>query len=236
MKPALLIASSALVFGLGCGESGSPVAVSLTGRVSEYLSDQQAEGPPVPGVLVCQFSSNNCDLTDEDGHYELRVLMNEELEISYVKEGFGPVLVARRSGTEDFTGDALLATNASLSSLADALQTPYPPQGTGFLTMTAYEGPVGNGQPLAGVTYALSGSGGRSFYLDDSGVPDTSLTETQEPGTGGFIELAPRRVELRAGGTAVNCVSEASWTAAGVNTFRLPIRSGFWTQSKMSCE
>lgn len=102
--------------------------------------------------------------------------------------------------------------------------------------MTTYRGPISDGVTIAGVSYSLTGSNGRSFYLDASGTPDTSLTETQAPGTGGFVEVAPTTVNLQVSGPVTNCTSEESWHAAATNAFRLPVRTGFWTQSNVSCE
>ena len=221
---------------VGCGESTGTSSVTLSGRVTEHVPGSTALGPAIAGVEICQFASNNCALTDENGDYALRVLKNQELEMSHVKQGFGSVLVARRSGMDDFVGDAVLATDAVLSDLASQLDTPYPQVGNGSLSITTYRGLISDDMTIAGVSYSLTGSNGRSFYLDDALVPDTSLTETQAPGTGGFIEVAPVTVNVQLSGPAVNCASEESWLAAATNTFRLPIRIGFSTQSRVSCE
>lgn len=220
---------------LGCDQASGTSNVGLSGRITEYIPGSLEEGPPIDDVEVCQFNSNNCSFTDTDGEYEMRVLMNRELAISYVKDGFGPVLVARRSGTEDFVGDAVMATDATMTSFAEALDTPYPPAGTGFVSVTTYRGAVSDDMPIAEVSYALIGSDGRSYYLDDAGAPDTSLSETQVPGAGGFVEVAPVNVTLAVSGAA-NCTSEESWTAAGTNAFGVPIRNGFWTQTTVSCD
>lgn len=221
---------------VGCGESTGTSSVTLSGRVTEHVPGSSALGPAITGVEVCQFASNNCALTDENGDYALRVLKGRELEISYVKEGFGSVIVARQSGIDDFVGDAVLATDAILSGYASGLDTPYPQVGSGSLSMTTYRGPPFDDMTIAGVSYSLTGSNGRSFYLDDAWVPSTSLTATQAPGAGGFIEVAPVTVNVQLSGAVVNCASEESWLAAATNTFRLPIRSGFSTQSRVSCE
>ena len=220
----------------GCGESSGSTSVTLSGRATELLTASSAVGPPIAGVEVCQFASNNCALTNENGDYELRVLRNRELEMSYVKEGFGSVLVARQSGVDDLIGDVILATDAALMQLASELDTPYPQIGSGSLSMTVYRGPISDDVTIPGVRFALTGSNGRSFYLDDAWVPRTSLTETQSLGRGGYVELAPVTVSVQLYGAAVNCGSEESWLAAGANTFRLPVRVGFWTQSRVSCE
>jgi hypothetical protein len=219
-----------------CANGFGWASVTLSGKVTEYVADSQAEGPPIAGVEVCQLASNNCALSDENGNYELPLLMNREVALSHLKDGFGPVLVARFSGMEDLVGNVVMATDAVLGEFASELDTPYPLVDTGALMVTTYRGPSADGNRIAGVSYALLGSNGRSYYLDDSGVPQTSLTQTQTPGAGGFVELAPVTVTLQLSGAAVNCTSEESWPAAASNAFRLPIRAGFITQSTINCE
>ena len=216
----------ALVLLAGCDEDGGSTAVTLSGAVTEFIVDSTAEGPPVPEVEVCQFGSFNCATTDENGQYALRVLKNREIELSYLKDGYGSVIVAQRSGVVDFVGNAVLATDEVLEAFAESLMTVYPPIATGFITAVTYRGPTADGDLLDGVSYALEGSQGVSFYLDDAGLPDTSLVQTSPLGAGGFIEVSPRNVDLRVMGAA-NCTSEPSWSAAATNTFRLPVRAGF---------
>jgi hypothetical protein len=233
----LLSAAIALALGAvtGCVEGSDSTSVTLSGHVTQYMPGSPEAGASIEGVAVCQFRSNNCTLTDENGAYELPLLMNREVLISHAKEGYGPVLVARRSGVQDLDGDAVMATDAMMAEFADAIGTPYPPLASGFVSMTAYRGSVPAGTPIAGASFALTGSDGLGYYLDDFGDPDTSLTETQSPGAGGFVDVAPVNVNLQVAG-AVNCVSEESWVAAGTNAFKLPVRTGFWTQSNISCE
>jgi hypothetical protein len=233
----LLSAAIALALGAvtGCVEGSGSTSVMLSGHVTQYMPGSPEAGAPIDGVAVCQFRSNNCALTDENGEYELPLLMNREVLISHAKEGYGPVLVARRSGVQDLNGDAVMATDAVMAEFADAIGTPYPPLNSGFVSMTAYRGSVSDDTRLAGASFALSGSDGLSYYLNDAGAPDTTLTETQAHGTGGFVEVAPVDVSLQVFGAA-NCTSDESWVAAGTNAFKLPIRAGFWTQSRVSCE
>lgn len=220
----------------GCSEGTGSSSVRIAGQITEFTPDSQGPGAPIADVEVCQFASFNCAFTDENGEYSLWLLQNRNVELSIVKEGFGSVLIARFSGTGDLMGDAIMATDAVLSELASEIGTAYPPDGTGSLAVTTFQGSVADGNPLAGVSYALLGSNGRSFYVNDSGVPDTSLTETQASGTGGFVELAPVEVTLQLSGAGVNCSSDGSWSAAASNAFRLPIRAGFTTQCAVSCE
>ncbi|MGB8329190.1 MAG: hypothetical protein WCE62_03615, partial [Polyangiales bacterium] len=220
----------------GCTETYGSTSVTLSGKVTEYVPDSQAEGAPIAGVEVCQLATNNCTVTDEDGNYELPLLKNSDVAISHVKEGFGPVLIARSSGEENLVGGAVLATDAALATFASELGTPYPPVDTGFLTVTAFRGSVADGNGLAGVSYSLLGSNGRSYYMNDSGIPQSSLTATQMSGAGGFVEVEPVTVTIQLSGTAVNCTAAESWAAAASNAFTLPIGTGFSTQINVSCE
>ncbi len=232
----LILALLGPVSTIGCSEGTRSSSVRITGQITEFDPDSQGAGAPIADVEICQFASFNCAFTDENGEYSLWLLQNRNVALSIVKEGFGSVLVARFSGTEDLTGDAIMATDAVLSELASEIGTAYPPDGTGSLAVTTFRGSVSDGNPLAGVSYALLGSNGRSFYVNDSGIPETSLTETQASGTGGFVELAPVDVTLQLSGAGVNCSSEGSWSAAASNAFQLPIRAGFTTQCAVNCE
>ena len=232
----LIIALLSVTATSACSEGTGSSSVTLTGQITEFEPDSQGPGVPIADVEICQFGSFNCAFTDENGEYGLWLLQNRNVELSIVKEGFGSVLIARFSGTKDLVGDAIMASDAVLSELAGEIGTAYPPDGTGSLTVTTFQGSVSDGNSLAGVSYALFGSNGRSFYVNDSGVPETSLTETQTSGTGGFVELAPVVVTLQLSGAGVNCTADNSWSAAASNAFRLPIRVGFTTQCAVSCE
>jgi hypothetical protein len=232
----LIIALLSVTATSACSEGTGSSSVRITGQITEFDPDSQGPGAPIADVEVCQFASFNCAFTDENGEYGLWLLQNRNVELSIVKEGFGSALIARFSGTEDLAGDAIMASDAVLSELASEIGTAHPPDGTGSLAVTTFQGAVSDGSPLAGVSYALLGSNGRSFYVNDSGVPETSLTQTQTSGTGGFVELAPVVVTLQLSGAGVNCTSDNSWSAAASNAFRLPIRVGFTTQCAVSCE
>jgi hypothetical protein len=229
-----LILHAAFLAGvLGCNDSSSSgsTAVTLSGIVSEGVPGSETIGDPVSGVEVCQFASNNCATSDETGFYALRLLKNQEIELTYLNEGFGPVLVATTSGVVDFSLDVDMARDSDLSDFFADIDSPYPPEGSGYLSVSASRGD----SPLAGVSYSLAGSSGRSFYVGDDGVPDTSLQETQMPGVGGFVEVLPLTVTLSISG-AVNCASDRAWPAPASGAFRLPMRAGFWTQSAIDCE
>jgi hypothetical protein len=232
----LIIAPLSVTATSACSEGTGSSSVRITGQITEFDPDSQGPAVPIADVEICQFASFNCASTDENGEYGLWLLQNRNVELSIVKEGFGSVLIARFSGTEDLVGDAIMASDQVLSELAAEIGAAHPPDGTGSLTVTTFQGAVSDGSPLAGVSYALLGSNGRSFYVNDSGVPETSLTETQASGTGGFVELAPVVVTLQLSRAGVNCTSDDSWSAAASNAFRLPIRVGFTTQCAVSCE
>ena len=138
-----LILHAALLAGvLGCNDSSSSgsTAVTLSGIVSEGVPGSETIGDPVSGVEVCQFASNNCATSDETGFYALRLLKNQEIELSYLKEGFGPVLVATTSGIVDFSLDVDMAMDSDLSDFFADINSPYPPEGSGYLSVSASRG------------------------------------------------------------------------------------------------
>lgn len=224
--------SLAAFFSFGCSDyTSTSNAVTLSGSITEVRPGEAPGTDPVGGVSVCEYLSNNCATSGETGFYELRVLKNRNVAISYRREGFGPVLVGTRSTLIDFTVDVGMATTETLEEFFDAVGGSFPPSASGYLTATTF----GGSTPLAGVSYGLVGSDATSFYLDDDGAPQTSLLETQTPGAGGFTEVAPVDVDLTVSG-AVNCAADNSWPAPATNTFRLPVRTGYWTQARIDCE
>lgn len=113
-----LILHAAILAGvLGCNDSASSgsTAVTLSGIVSEGVPGSETLGDPISGVEVCQFASNNCATSDETGFYALRLLKNREIELSYLNEGFGPVLVATTSGVGGFVEVLPLTVTISVS-------------------------------------------------------------------------------------------------------------------------
>ncbi len=219
----------------GCADS-EPNGLVLSGVVRALDEATMAGGAPLDDVSVCQFASNNCTVTDDEGRYALPLLFNREVQVAYEKSGFGPVLVGYRTERDDIVGDPVMATDDMAAEFAAELGTPYPPVDSGFVTVTAFRGPASDDIRLAGVSFSLIGSAGRGYYLDDAGIPNSTLVATQSPGIGGFVEVNPNPVTLEVRGTAVNCTSPASWLADGTNRFRLPVRSGFSTQTSINCE
>ena len=233
--PTVWLIALAFTATVGACDDGEPNGLLLTGIVRELDLETFSAEDPIADVQVCQFASNNCTVSDSVGEYALPLLFDREVQVSYEKSGFGAVLIAYRTEREDIRSDALLATDAALSEFATDLGVVYPPTDSGWITATVFRGAPEDDLRLEGAALSLIGSDGVGFYLDQGGMPDTSLLATGNSGTGGFVSVEPVEVTLEVRGSAVNCSSGQSWVADGTNRFRLPVREGFSTQTIVSC-
>lgn len=123
------------------------------------------------------------------------------------------------------------------STLAALLNTPYPPEGTGLLAISALVAPItDDNNGITGVTFT-PGQTATSYYLDENEFPSLDLTETAAPsGAGGYVELAPGTLEVTLGGTASNCIIVSGWAGSDASSMRVPIQAGFFTQAFVTCD
>lgn len=213
-------------------EGSSALNVAISGDVFQFQSDPDAPDEPLEDVEVCYQST--CDTTDADGRYSVLVPAESEVRVTYERSDFGPVVIPVTTESQSETVNADMLDVVTLTAFAALIDTPYPPEGTGYISLTVYSGPPEEGDTIAGVSFTLS-SEGKAYYLDDSGVPSTSLTETAEPGAGGFVEVNPGLVTVELSG-AVGCEGLTGWPVPGANTFGLPVEDGFLTQLTIVCE
>lgn len=86
------------------------------------------------------------------------------------------------------------------------------------------------------MSFELVEGTGRSYYLNEANLPTTTLTETVDNGSGGFIEATEGTLEVRLTGTQ-NCERPYSaWPGAEANQFRFPSRGGFLTVPVVWCD
>ena len=62
-------------------------------------------------------------------------------------------------------------------------------------------------------------------------------TATTSLGIGGFTEVTPGEVQVKAGGTADRCIPRLSdgWPGDDMNTITLPVREGYVTHGILDC-
>ena len=218
----------------GTGGSGGVGPVELNGSLK--VVDFGTPNQPVEGAAFCETDTDNCDLTDPFGLATIEVVVPADKRISYTftKEGNASVLYT--DVVDDMLPMALFCftqSNETTEEQSALLETPYPPEGTGTVDVTAFE----PGGRLSGATFELVGdASGKAYYFDANFLPSLDLTSTTTWGAGGFVEVAPGEVEVRLGGTATNCVATRGWPGSEANTVKLPVKVGFISFGRVVCD
>ena len=118
---------------------------------------------------------------------------------------------------------------------AALLNAEFPPT-TGTIGLVVYENPFPELVGIPGVSFELIEGTGRSYYLNDSNLPTTMLTETVDNGSGGFVEASEGTLEIGLSGVQ-NCERPYSaWPGSEANQFRVPSRVGFLTLPAIWCD
>ena len=219
--------TSSLVF---CETVG--VTVNVAGAEVPF-----GDSVPLEGAEVCQDGTENCATTDADGVAALQIPGNEEFAyaVTATSEYF-PLLSAQVSDSDiPLSTTQTLFLDATLVSFAAFLDTEWPPT-TGTIGMAVYENPFSEAVGIPGVSFELIEGTGQPFYLDESGIPTTMLTETQDNGGGGFVEVSEGTVEIGMTG-AQNCERPFNaWPGSEPDQFRVPSRVGFLTVPAVWCD
>lgn len=218
---------------LSCSPGSSALDVGISGDVFEFPLSPDAPSVPLADVEICY--EQTCDTTNAEGLYSVMVPAQSEVSLTYSRAGYGPLLIAITTENQSTMVNAEMLADATLEAFAVLLDTPYPTEGTGLIAITVYSGlPIDN-DPIPGVSFTLVDAEGRSYYLDDNNLPTTELTQTAEPGVGGFVEVPPGTVRIALEG-AVGCVGVTTWAEEPASEFTIPVREGFLTQAVISCE
>jgi len=191
---------------------------------------------PLEGAEVCLDGSENCATTNAEGRASLDVPGNEEFAYAVTAESdFFSLLSPQVSDTDivvepDFT----LLSQGTIMSFAALIGTEWPPT-TGVVSITLYEKPYPETVAIPGASFEIIEGTGQSYYLNDSNIPTTELSETQSSGTGGFVEVSVGTVE--AGVTGVSGCDEYSnaWPGSAPNQVRFPSRVGYQTAVIWRC-
>lgn len=185
---------------------------------------------PLEGAEVCLDGTDNCATTNADGQASLDVPGNEEFAYAITAEpDFYPLLSPQVSDTDIVVEPEFTAfSQATLMGFAALLGTEWPPT-TGVNSISLYEKPYPDTVPIPGASFEILEGSGQSYYLNDSDVPTTELSETQSNGVGGFFEASDGTLEV--GVTGVSGCDEYSnaWPGSAANQVRFPSRAGFQT-------
>ena len=196
------------------------------------LGAQQPFGDAVPldGAEVCLDGTSTCATTNADGQASLVVPGNQELAYAITAEpDFFPVLSPQVSDTDIILDPQFtLLSNATFMVFADLIGTPWPPT-TAVNSIILYEKPYPDTVGIAGASFELVEGTGQSYYLSDSNLPSTSLTETQSNGTGGFIEASEGTLEVSVTGVSGCDEYSNAWPGSAPDQVRFPSRVGYQT-------
>jgi hypothetical protein len=127
-----------------------------------------------------------------------------------------------------------LRKTARVMALAQELATTF--GSTAGAIVFAVKDPSGN--PLAGVSVAISSSGKVGYFTANGSMLDPVLTTTSAHGQGFAFDVAPGDVGVTftlAGHTCVHNGSEG-WPGAGAETMTVPVQAGKLTRAAAVCQ
>ena len=212
----------------GAGGTGGAITTAVTALVTGYDPAQGGFLGPLEGVELCIVETGDCLLTNAEGSVTTEAPVGEEISVTFEKEGYMPYLIPFVVPEAPATFTLGMGSLSRFEFLYGLVMSPYPPEGTGSIVITA-------DPPIAGVTFALSDATAKAFYYDEEGNWDADLTETTSWGWGGFTEVSPGEVQVEIGGAAQGCTSTAGWPGDAENTFMMPIRAGYNNQISVVC-
>lgn len=210
------------------------VGVTLTVDGAE---EPFGDAVPIEGAEVCEDGTDNCATTNADGEAQLQIPGNQEFAYAIMPPAaYFPYLAAQVSDSDIPTAQAFtVLSNTTLETFAGLLDTEWPPT-TGLIGIAAFENPYPGAVGVPGVSFELIEGTGESYYLNESNIPSSMLTETLANGTGGFIEASEGTLEIGVTGVQ-NCERPYNaWPGAEPNQFRMPSRAGFLTVAALWCD
>ncbi len=221
----------------GSAGDGGSAGSGATATVSFFVLAVRPEGgvEPLEGVLACETDTTNCVMTDDGGNAALDLPLNREISYTLEKEGYGSQLRADVIPADGSFVPTTLPTDARYVSQFQLVMSPYPMEGTGAIVAQAFQDELGV-LPIVGATFELLGTTGKAYYVDRDGNWSLDLTATTSDGAGGFVEVSPGEYEIEIGRTVENCQVLRGWPSDSENTFRVPVREGYFTISRWLCD
>ena len=218
----VLVASSIIA----CNEVTTPTTAPLNLTVV-YWEPPPHDEVPLEGVKVCQLDTPNCVVTDAKGQATLMLPIGVETGFTKDKEGYGSWLIATVLSADGESRGTLMPSAQHLADMHNGVMSPYPMRGTGTVSVGARQG----------ATFELVAATGNPWYFSEEYEWSSDLPATTSLGIGGFTEVTPGEVEVKAGGTANRCIPFLSdgWPGDEPNSIRLPVREGYVTHGIFNC-
>ena len=221
---------------VGCSDSGGEAGGEggnggpARAEIRLFIQGWEPSGATgaLAGVEACELDADNCVTTDDDGNAVLLVPVEQEVAVTYVKDGHGKYLDSFIVPEAGIAEAVVLASDARFGEMHGLVGSPYPMEGTGTIFLN-----IANN--LEGATLALVGDAtGTGWYRDEDLDWDRDLTATTSGGGGGFSEVAPGVVQVDVGDASCTLVS--GWPGDADNRFKLPIKEGYMSRVDLSCE
>ena len=193
--------------------------------------------PPVAGVEVCVYGTDECATTDADGSVRLELPANAETAVTFRRDGYVPGITPYTTGNADLSVGTLATSESLIQTLASVLNSEWPTDGTGVVSVgTIGADPFVFGEDgISGVTFSGVAEGRRYYF--DGAIPSTAIdATTRSLGSGGYVEMPPGDYEVTLGGTANNCRPYGAWESDGSNAFAFPVLDGYITYAFVMCD
>ena len=217
--------------GGSAGEGGEGGTGGATAEVRLFVQGWEPAGTtgPLAGVEVCEVDTDNCVTTSETGNAVIELPAEEEVAITYAKEGYAKYLQMLTVPAEGLPVAFALGMDQRLQEQHELVGSPYPMDGTGTMFVEILNG-------YAGATLALVGDAtGTRWYRDENLDWDSNLTASTSGGRGGgFTEVAPGIVQVDIGNA--NCTIARGWAGDADNRLKILIKEGFKSRPNVNCE
>ena len=213
-----LLYSLAILCFTGCLEA-ELMPTTVSGQVKELGSDGLAD------VLFCVAESQAelCTQTDADGMYRLEGPQAEaDLSFTVTKDGFLGGSISITTTLSPLEIPVVSMAGEVVRDLQMGVLDVEAIEGTGQIAFSISNGINGDGINIPNVQTTLepvSGSG--PFYSNDSGLPDTDLTETSANGGGVYVNVEPGIYSLLHFNTPDNCSPMLGWGPAAEPSFQV---------------
>jgi hypothetical protein len=213
---------------VGCTEVTGPTTAPFTLIVRSF--DPQGTPILLQGAELCETdNTSNCETTDAVGRAVIQLPFDQEVSFTVTKEGYASDLIAVVIPPDGWSNQLLTLHLVQWAEDQHArVESPYPMEGTGTISMELPEG-------FAGATFELIEAKGKAFYWDEQSNWSLDLTETTSAGKGGFSEVTPGVFHVEFGGTAESCESLWGWPGDLEKSIRYPVREGYMTIAAASC-
>ena len=209
-------------------DSGGPT-IAYGMLYSDYLT-----GEPLEGIECCLDGTTKCATTDAAGAATLRgVPASTMVSLTCTRAGYVTRHSQFTTGLANIGGGESLFSDSLLVSWAQAAGVTLDPTKAFVFVQGAFIG-----QHRTGITFSLTpASGVGPVYFNNSGVPDTTVTDTIAAPYAFFVNVEPGDLVFAA--TAANGCSYLApygWEGQTADTITVPTFAGAMSNAFLMCQ